>query len=67
MSERNITKTLFVKHMERNDAYANPVYSGRNHRYSVLGNWVFNCMGNMVYYVYPIAYGQTEKRKLVVE
>ena len=24
-------------------------------------------VGNMVYYVYPIAYGQTEKRKLVVE
>ena len=24
-------------------------------------------VGNMVYYVYPIAYGQTEKRKLVLE
>ena len=26
---------------------------------------MFNCMCDMVYYVYSVAYGETEKRKII--
>lgn len=53
---KNMMKTLCVRHMEKNDGYVFAVHCRNNHRYSISRNRLLDCMDDMAYYVYFIAY-----------
>ena len=41
---------------KKNDVYVSSFYYWNNHRYPISRNWLFDCMGDMVYYVCFVAY-----------
>ena len=43
-----------VRLTEKNDRYVAAVCPGNHDRYSISGNWLFDCMDCMVCYVYLI-------------